>query len=185
MPKELMSQDFVDTMAQNMWQFMNPDTIEYVLKLAKCDVGKSRKKRVEDDNFTNEIYHNTICFKGSRKEGHYVYVDPHGEVTGTYENKLIYQADDGICHGAALAAAFHNCHPDKYMELIKNPESKYIRYNYGVIMNVYKTIIEKGWWDKALRKYFENDEKNIKWKGKTTEQTQTALETIDEFLDAL
>jgi hypothetical protein len=176
MAKERLTQTFVDSMHENMWQFINLETLSCILKSANCAVGTSTKNDIWDENFENPMFHNTICFKGNELEGHYVYVDSNGNVTGTYENNLIYRADDGICHGAALAAAFH-------VPLIRSPRGPdQYTYNYRIIMNTYKYIIEKGWWDKALQQYFYRD---VEWKGTTTVQTQQALTLINHFLDSL
>ena len=62
---ELMSQAFVDSMHRAMWQFMNLDTILYVLQSAGCSTKTSTQKNINDDRF-KEHHKNTICFKGRR-----------------------------------------------------------------------------------------------------------------------
>lgn len=180
-----MPQVFVDGMYDNMWGFMNLDMIRTILETAKCKVGTSEKPDVNNDDFKNALYHNTICFKHGDPSGHYVYVDETGKVTGTYENKLIYRADDGICHGAALISALHNCYPEKFPPLIRNPRGpQQYRYNYGTIMNMYIFLIEQGWWDIALRKHFYKD---VHWtrNQKTTKETQNALIILRKFVETL
>jgi hypothetical protein len=158
---ERLTQDFVDTMKENMWQFMNGDTMQHILNLAGCQIGISYKEDVEDDDFSDERYHNTICIKGPPDEGHYVFVDEDGDVTGTYENDLIdNEFDDGICHGGALTAALRSCGYD-VPEFNKYPDTdEEMNENYRIIINTYIMIIEKGWWDSALREYFYYD---VEW----------------------
>lgn len=153
---ERLSQEFVDDMAKNMWTFMNEDMINHILKSATCDIGFTYKKRVDDDDF-DDSYRNTICMKGPRKEGHYVFIDNEGEVWGTYEMKLISSKDDGICHGGAILAAMNQCGYEiaKLTPLPKSVRSR--NGNYRSILKLYEFIIEKGWWDKALKKYWYND----------------------------
>jgi hypothetical protein len=185
-PDELMSQYFVDNMRLNMWQFINPDTIKFVLDEAGCDVGTSKHSKVNDDEFVKDIHKKTICFKGSRTKGHYVYVCPRGRVTGTYENNLICSGDDGICHGAALAAALKGCEEHNIGPIYKNPgdDVNKVKENYKTIMNTYLYIINKGWWDKALTRYFHSE---LKWNSpkKTYKETIKAKELLNEFLKTL
>lgn len=178
---ERLKQSFVDTMYENMWQFINKDTIKHILKSANCKVGISHKDDVNDDDFSNKKFWNTICIKGPADEGHYVFVDATGEVTGTYENDLIDNTyDDGICHGGALTAALKSCDID-VKPLIKSPKgAAKMNQNYRAIINTYKVIINNGWWDAALKKHFYND---VEWTdgGSTTLQTQQAMKTLNAF----
>jgi hypothetical protein len=179
---ERLSQHFVDEMYKNMWQFFNKDTIMHILIKAGCsDIGISRKKKVDDDNFSNSKYYNTICIKGPPEEGHYVFIDNFGNITGTYENNLIDENDDGICHGGALSAALRKCgHPIE--KLNKNPgNNNEMNKNYEIILNTYKMIIDKGWWDDALKTYFYSD---VSWtsNGMTTVQTIAARKILEEYI---
>ena len=150
---ELMSEEFVNSMHKNMWQFINLDTILYILQAAGCSTKTSKQKNMNNNVF-EEHHKNTICFKGNPDEGHYVYVCPIGRVIGTYENDLLCSEDDGICHGAALAAALNEC-GHNMGELIQKPKSVIKKkINYRTIMNTYLYIIDKGWWDAAIKKYF-------------------------------
>ncbi len=152
---ELLPADFVSIMASNMWSFMNKDTIEYILNKAGCNTIKYTTK----DDINNDIwpreYWNTICFKGEAEEGHYVYVDNTGFAWGTYECKVTYKKDDGICHGFALTAALKSCGhpvPDLLKSYYGNPLKR--KEAYKLIMTTYKYIIENGWWDAAILRYF-------------------------------
>ena len=177
---ELMSQEFVDTMRENMWQFINPDTIIFVLEAAGCSTTTSIQKNINSNIFT-EQHKNTICFKGDLEEGHYVYICPKGRVTGTYENDLLCSEDDGICHGAALAAALNQCGYDMG-RIVKNPKSiKGKKTNYRTIMNTYLFIINQGWWDKALSRNFG---KEVHWNRAmgSYKETLEAKNILTDFL---
>ena len=178
---ERLTDKFVNIMYENMWQFINLDTLEEILKMNGCDVGISTKKNVNDEKFSKK-YRKTICFKGSPEEGHYVYVSHNGKVLGTYECGLISENDDGICHGAALAAAFIEC-GKLSSAFYSNPKTKEeMDENYKTILNTYIFIIENGTWDRALYKYFYTD---VTWTHdeKTTKQTIIALKTLRQYLD--
>jgi len=187
--KRLLTNTFRDQMYDNMWQFMNPDTLKLVLDQAGCgDTIISEKKDVYDDNWLDGkgprpdgSYRNTICFKGNTEDGHYVYINDNNDVWGTYECQLIYKEDDGMCHGGALAAAFYHCGIE-VGPLVKNPKSReeFIQ-NYKVLLNTYLLIINKGYWDNALRETFYRD---VDWinKYKTTKQTQIVKRVITERL---
>lgn len=161
MKDELMSEEFVNGMYENMWQFINPDVILFILKKAGCSTKTSRQKDINDNVFKPR-HRDTICFKGSPTEGHYVYVSSEGCVTGTYENDLICTKDDGICHGGALAAALTNCGYN-IGPIIKNPRTlAEKKTNYRTIMNTYLFIIHQGWWDEAVRTYFPTEASKAK-----------------------
>jgi hypothetical protein len=174
MRAELMSEEFVNGMYENMWQFINPDVILFILTKAGCPTKTSRQKDMNDNVF--KIRHrDTICFKGSPTEGHYVYVSPDGCVTGTYENDLICSKDDGICHGGALAAALINCGYNIVGSIIKNPRTlAEKKVNYRTIMNTYLYIINQGWWDEAIRIYFPSEA--------SKEKTIVALNLLNSFI---
>ncbi len=180
---ELMTQEFVDKMRENMWQFMNLDTILYILEKAGCSTKVSEHPNINSEVF-EEHHKNTICFKGKINEGHYVYVCPKGTVTGTYENNLICSEDDGICHGAALAAALNRC-GYKMGPIVKNPKNLLQKKsNYRTIMNTYIFIINQGWWDEALTRYFNSE---LKWNraAKTYKETRDAKNLLTEFITSL
>ena len=177
---ELISEEFIRSMYDNMWQFMNEDTITFVLKEAKCPKKFTYKSDINDDTFGRR-YINTVCLKGPREQGHYIFIDKDGKVWGTYEMKILYKDDDGICHGFAMAAALQSCglligsiHP--------NPRTKAHRYqNYITVFRTYAYIINNGWWDKALHKYFYGD---VEWIDEDKSvQTKTSLAEINKFIE--
>ena len=102
---------FMKTMYDNMWNFMNTDMIKsmYGFKI-------SYQRDIDNDIFKDD-HKNTICFKGDPDPsdpdnddgGHYVFVDENLIPHGSYESELLlYDSDDGICHGVAIAfALFH------------------------------------------------------------------------------
>ncbi len=180
---ELMTQDFVDQMRENMWQFMNLDTILYILQKAGCSTKTSRHNNINSEVF-EEHHKDTICFKGKINEGHYVYVCPKGTVTGTYENNLICSEDDGICHGAALAASLNNC-GYTMGRINKNPKTHLKKIqNYRTIMNTYLYIINQGWWDEALTRYFHSE---LIWlpRKKSYKETNEAKKLLTNFIKLL
>lgn len=180
---ELMSQEFVDQMHENMWQFVNLDTILYILEKLKCSTKISYHPNVNNDIF-EEHHKNTICFKGRTNEGHYVYVCPKGNVIGTYESSLLCSEDEGICHGAALAAALNKCGYDMG-PIIKNPKSiLQKKKNYRTIMNTYLFIINEGLWDEALTRYFHYE---LEWlpRSKTYKETHNAKILLTDFIRSL
>lgn len=177
---ERLSKEFVESMYENMWQFMNLNVIHHILKDAGCKIKTMYKEKLEDNTWP-KAYHNSICFKGTEYEGHYVFVKSSRNITGTYESKLIYEEDDGICHGAALAVALYSCGYKEIGKLIKNPKNNYdINNNYNIILGTYIYIIKKGWWDKALHANFYGD---VNWiNGETTtRETQTALKILTKY----
>lgn len=182
---ELMSERLVDEMYNNMWQYMNEDVIKYIFKLVGCPIRISKKRSVDDDNFCIKKHGNTICFKGGRCDGHYVYVNEELKVTGTAESNLIYVKDSGICHGAALTAALHNCfpntHPYDKFTLIHNPKNRNERlHNYTSIFNTYKYLITSGVWLKVIENYWTNiDHKTL------TTNTNKSLKIINAFLSEI
>jgi len=175
----ILTQQFRNTMYDNMWTFMNPGMIKSMI-----NVKTSEMDDVNDDNFEN-FHKNTICFKGDIDEGHYVFVDKNLNYFGSYEKELLSrEEDDGICHGAAIAYALHSKARTKRdrekFELIDHPQnSDEYRHNYKTILNVYIYLIESKKWDKALEKHFYND---VHWIGKTTTETQKSLQTLKEYI---
>ena len=176
----IFTKKFMEIMYQNMWQFINPDMISYILR-----INVSFQKDIDDDVFKTR-HKNTICFKGDEDEGHYVFVDDHLNAYGTYEKNLLYRVeDDGVCHGAAISYALYFLKNRLEFRLLNDPSPKDMdayRYNYKTILNVYIYLIESGEWDKALENYFYNDVHWIEPDRKTTVETQKALETLKEYI---
>ena len=179
----LLNNKFMDGMVDNMWQFMGPETITEVLNQSGCNTKFKFKKDIDDDNWSR-YYNNSFVFKGPREEGHYVYIDATGKVYGTYEcDILASDKDDGICHGFALAAALNDCGLN-VGQIILNPKSNEDKkINYITIMNAYKIIVEKGWWDNALEKHFRKEitllaknNNNIR-----TEQSSNAIKLLENL----
>jgi len=195
---ERLTQEFVDTMYENMWQFINGDTIKFVLNQAGCKYIKF--KTTEGLNDYNDgwpkKFWNSIVMKGPPEEGHYVFIDGKGDVWGTYEGKMIDygddwdDADDGICHGAALAAALNDCGKG-VGPLFNNPNVKQRRTNYTTILKTYKYIIDELWWNKALYNYFygeitwDGDNNNDKNNYLYNEQTRTAWYTLNDYIKTI
>jgi hypothetical protein len=158
-------------MYDNMWTFMNLDTITSVLSQAGCNVKGTHVDDVNDDvSLEDPSFWGTICQKGTPEEGHYVYIDRAGEVWGTYEMNLTDDQDDGMCHGAAIAAALNDCGKG-VGSLYPNPTPAQKRENYNTIRNTYITIIESHWWDRALHEFFYND---VNWNKNETKTRETA-----------
>jgi hypothetical protein len=170
----------MEIMYQNMWQFINPDMISYILR-----INVSFQKDIDNDVFKTR-HKNTICFKGDEDEGHYVFVDDNLNAYGTYEKNLLYRVeDDGVCHGAAISYALYFLKNRLEFRLLNDPSPKDMdayRYNYKTILNVYIYLIESGEWDKALENYFYKDVHWIEPDRKTTVETQKALETLKEYI---
>lgn len=188
----IFTQDFMDTMYDNMWTFMNPNMINHMFGFKI-----SYQKDINNDIFTDD-HKNTICFKGDPDGGHYVFVDDvkinvkikrKNYTTykhhGTYESKLLARdTDDGICHGAAIAFAlnFIKGRADMFLKEFPTTVEDY-KHNYKTILTVYIEIIENGKWDKALRANFYKDVKWIKRNKKnTTKETQEALKTLKTYI---
>ena len=177
--EERLTVAFVDTMYENMWKFVNLDTIKFILKKAGCKTKITHKDDVwNDDSWTDEFY-NSICQKGPEEEGHYVYVNKVGKVLGTYEGKMIDSGDDGICHGAAMAAALNDCgHNIGPLKMNPTPEEK--TTNYKTIMNLYKYIIKQGWWNEAIRTFFYDEVHWVDKEETTSKETNIALKTLNK-----
>lgn len=151
---------FLDKMFNNMWTFMNEDMILHMLKKelkVNKVTGFSAMKNVDDDRFKKNHAH-TICFKGPRTGGHWVYVDRNLKAHSTYEDNLIDPDDDGVCHGAAMIYAIGANKPGGQFPLIPNPKTvNEYKNNYKSILKFYIYLIESGKWDKALAKFFAGD----------------------------
>jgi len=178
---------FMDTMFDNMWTFMNPDTIKSILLDAKCNIRVTRIDEINNDNFLKR-HENTICFKGPVDEGHYVYVDNLQKGHGTYENGLIHPNDDGMCHGAALFYALQKNGIINGIVLYDNPINNSVESidNYITLLSMYLFIINKGWWDNALNNFFYNDVTHYIDQGneKIMETTKTKI-TLENMIGAL
>ena len=175
--EERLTLEFVDTMYKNMWKFVNLDTIKTIMDLADCKIKMTHKKLVENDSW-NKSFYKSICQKGTESEGHYVFIDAVGNVTGTYEGKMIDAGDDGICHGAAMAAALNYC-GHNVGPLTMNPNEEQKTTNYRTIINCYKFIIKKGWWNEALRAHFFDEVTWLNANESVTKETNIALETLN------
>jgi len=166
---EYLNQNFVDEMYNNMWQYMNIDTIQAILNNAGCNnisvnsiiVNKfyNRRKKLPDN--CNQIIHEYI----NEEVGHYIYVDKNCTQHGTYENNLLHKDDDGICHGAAIYYALTECNSDKYNffgQIYENSNnSQEIKQNYITILKVYLYIIDHLKWEEILKTYFYKKYKSI------------------------
>jgi len=172
-----LSQKYMKTMYDNMWTFMNLDTITSVLSQAGCQVQGSHVELIGDDeSLKDRSFWGTICQKGTPDEGHYVYIDRAGKVWGTYEMNLTDDQDDGMCHGAAIAAALNDYGVGVGL-LYPEPNAAQKRENYETIKQTYITIIENHWWDRALHDFFYKD---VTWyRNETkTRETQTAYTAL-------
>jgi hypothetical protein len=99
-------------------------------------------------------------------------------VLGTYEGQMIDSGDDGICHGAALAAALNDCgHDIGPLKMNPTPEEKAV--NYRTIMNLYKYIIKQGWWNNAIRTFFYDEVHWLDADESKTKETNIALKTLN------
>ena len=173
-------------MYNNMWQFMNPDMMKNIFKQMNKTLKVTYKDDIEDDNFSKK-YSNSICFKGDDDEGHYVYVDKDQKAYGTYENDLLArEIDDGVCHGVAIIFAIGESGQNGKFPLVISPNKTRNDYknNYISILNVYKWLIEQGYWDNALKDNFYND---LTWdkEDKTTKETQKTLQVLNAYIDRL
>ena len=115
---EYFSQTFISEMFNNCFRFINLTILEILFyHIGGVVVRKSGIRflqpgiDVNDDTFTQSgQYTNSIVFKGDPVTGgHYVYVDPFNNVHGTYEELILLEKDDGVCHFYALIMALqHN-----------------------------------------------------------------------------
>lgn len=179
----IFTQEFMDKMYTNMWTFMNPDMITNIFNQLKTNIKITYKKDIGDDRFTKK-YENSICFKGTPEEGHYVFVVSNSEVYGTYENDLLTRdEDDGVCHGVALIFALK---AKKIIDfpIILNPTTREERrLNYISILSLYRWLITSGLWDNALRDNFYRD---VTWMTPTrTKESHEALVALDNYISRL
>lgn len=181
MKRIIFTAKFMDTMYENMWQFINPDMLEFIFNGLKVTYIPS--VNAPDSDF-KKSHVGSICFKGDLDEGHYVYVDSNKHSKGTYESNLLSrQLDDGVCHGAAMAFYMCNELRKKQFCIIENPTSRdEFKHNYIIILKVYLYLIKSGLWDSALERFFYND---VEWTGNTTKQTILAKNTLKEYIQKL
>lgn len=178
MVSELLDKTFSKTLYWNLWQYMDPELINYLYQKNITSLHPD----VNLDEF-NKTHWGTICFKeGGDEGGHYVYVPPPSKFNpvinditkqslGTYENKLLLEGDDGICHSAAMI--YYNIENgilrsdnSKY-ELITDPRSvDDYKTNYLTILSFYKELIELDRWDRAVEVVWNTpaDRKKLDWK---------------------
>lgn len=113
MALEYFSEEFVDGMYGNFWQFLNPFVLRDIYNnLTGRQIRLTYVHDVDDDATIQQYplhYRNTLCYKGDVNDpdaaGHYVYVDHNMVVHGTYEQQLFLDQDDGACHSYALLSA--------------------------------------------------------------------------------
>lgn len=178
---ELMSQQFVDGMYNNMWSFFNPNICVDILKKFSVNIDISYQKDINNDHFTNR-HRNTICFKGKNTEGHYVYVKEDCQVVGTFESGLIYEEDDGVCHGGAILAALVDNGINQFDDFCYDAETMLeFHHNYRIIMNLYIYIIQKGWWDEIIEHHFPGELVFKNEDDKLSYQSKKALKLMREF----
>lgn len=188
--EERLTSEFNDTLYENMWKFMDPLVLKDIIASYGCSmVVKRRKGASPNGKIFSPTFRNTLCHErygeGPDAAGHYYYIDKNGKARGTYEDGLILKdIDDGICHGAALIFALKACGID-LPELYPNPKTdKTLDHNYHTILSIYIEIIEKGFWDAALKRVYKDDP-DLDWDGDTTLQTRTALRTLKHYIKRL
>lgn len=181
MKRIIFTAKFMDTMYENMWQFINPEMLEFIFNGLKVTYIPSVDS---PDSHFKKGHVGSICFKGDLDEGHYVYVDGNKCSKGTYEcNLLTRDLDDGVCHGAAIAFYMYNELNKTRYRLIENPTTEdEFKHNYITILKVYLHLINSKIWDKALENFFYND---VEWTGNTTKQTILAKNTLKEYIQKL
>jgi hypothetical protein len=171
---------------ENRLQSMKSLQILHELNEMKSELGKNELfsyidyivttiKDVNDDIFSKS-QKNTICFKGDPDiGGHWVYVDKKGQPQSTYENNLIYQEDDGVCHGAAMIYALG--YDKTLFPLIDNTKNKsQFKNNYRSLVSFYIYHIESKKWESSFNYYFQGI-KNRKAK------INKSLDTLKDFRD--
>jgi hypothetical protein len=184
--KCILTAKFRKTLYDNMWGFMNLDVIQSLMTSMGCNINYTTHPNIHDDNF-NKIHKNSICFKGTYENGHYVYVDNKREAYGSYEKGILSRDDDdGICHGVAMiyALAKNGCILEETFTLIDYPKNdNEFRQNYKTILNFYIFIIQKGFWDIAMENNFYEDINWVKNKNKiTSEQSIKSLIALKEYI---
>jgi hypothetical protein len=105
--KPIFRDEFIADMTNFMWSFINEDVVKSILNdVGLKHINIKNKADIQDDDFsisTGTDYRNSIVFKGTEDDGHYVYVDNELNYYGTYEDQILYNhQDDGICHGYSL-----------------------------------------------------------------------------------
>ena len=109
---EFLPKHFLDICQPACFQYFNPDTLLSLYQTISGDptLHMTRLTDIGDDSSLKKpAFTHSICFKGRRNEGHYVYIDTRNNVYGTYERDILCDNDDGICHLYALFCAIkHN-----------------------------------------------------------------------------
>jgi len=168
---EFLSQEFVDNMYDNMWKYMNPDVIKNIFKNGGVKIKLSFKPVLQDYNYKQKKFHNSICFKGDADNGgHYNYVDKKGEDFGTYEDDIISDKDDGMCHGAAMYYAWKDKRGK--MHKFKNPAENVadLVNNYTRILKFYHKILKNKWFEQSVAQEFNVPPKKLKTNVKVSEK---------------
>ena len=170
------STGFTDKLYETMWQFINEDMMRSMYP--KSRINYTTQARVDDDNFT-PAQANSICFKGPRDDGHWVYIDHNLVGHSTYEDKLILQADDGVCHAAAMINAFES-NTDAFRLITRPTNLEESNKNYRSILLYYMFLITSKKWDRALRANFFSD---VDWTRHTYifGRVQTTIQTIESY----
>lgn len=100
---------FLKGMYANCFQYINLAVLEDLFFLyTEKKITTTKIVDIDDDQtlIDNKKYHNTLCFKGENKAGHYVFVhkvkNKPAQIYGTYERNILADNDDGLCHLYAL-----------------------------------------------------------------------------------
>lgn len=146
--KGLFNQRFVDAMYDNMWRHFNVDMLNVIMQDLRFRTRCGSIRGMDSPQVQNVLLFKELF---GRATGHYSYIDMNFEEWGTYEKGLIHTGDDGVCHGAALAAALIQNGVELGNILLESPHNTVdLLINYKVIMKAYLFIIDRGVWDRAL-----------------------------------
>jgi hypothetical protein len=194
----IFEEEFRDCMYKNMWTYMNSDMIEHIFGQLRIPMKVGKKRGIYDKNFTKKEHYNKIVFKGSKNDGHYVYVNDEGKAYGTIENKLLNgEEDHGVCHGVAIIYALNYLAPKynpnlfidypilKSFKLISEPKTKReFKKNYIIICKLYDWLISTGLWNNALKDNFYRD---VYWydNDEETEEADAASNCLNNYIDYL
>jgi hypothetical protein len=188
-----LSDEFMDILFETMWTFINPDVIKNTFEILGKKINTTSKSDIDDDMW-DDSYKNSLCFKGTEQEGHYVFVNNKLNVYGTYEKDLLVNdGDDGICHGVAMIYAYESNKRKKDFPIAIGRKTKYkggYKYtrtqqknleNYISILNFYKFLCSSDAWKKVVKKAFGKD-RTDPW---TVEKNNLAINTLEEYLNYL
>lgn len=189
MPRRIIFKpDFMSTMYDNMWQFMNPEVIKHIFTQIGIPLKLTTKKKVDDDKWIHG-FEDSICFKGPASGGHYVYVDNTLQHHGTYEHDILTRdQDDGVCHGVAIIYALHqeNGRFPIITVPVKSRTREDYRRNYISILSLYLWLIQSGLWDNAINDNFYGDVTWITVNNKITSvETQAAERALINYISYL